>query len=371
MGENFRFGHRAKGDVGAPAGPGRLHHPGGRAGRGRRRGGVLQPHPPPRRGGRRRRAPTGCWARRSSCAGRSRTATSAGARWATRPPTSCPTRRSSAPPTASTRAGRRSRSTARGSGGRRPRASACARPSSPGLGLLAEAFLLGFDGDLYGRELRLSFLARLRGEERFASVEALVDQMARDVEDTRRARAPDPAVSVLAEVGSRVWLPSRVVNVLLAHGSAAARRRMARTLRRAGHRVLEAGGAGQAVESCRAARTRRARRGPRPVRARRPRRGGRRQGGSRRLRHRGDPRRAAGARRRRRRRGAAPRHPRRARGAGPRRRAARPRRGRRTDEDPPGGAGGPDAPARAPPVRGRADAALQPPLHPRPSSRRR
>jgi two-component system cell cycle response regulator len=41
------------------------------------------------------------------------------------------------------------------------------------------------------------------------------------------------------------------VNVLLAHGSAAARRRMARTLLKAGHRVLEAGGAGQAVEACR------------------------------------------------------------------------------------------------------------------------
>jgi riboflavin kinase/FMN adenylyltransferase len=58
-----------------------------------------------------------------------------------------------------------------------------------GLGLLVEAFLLGFEGDLYGRELRLSFLARLRGEERFASVEALVEQMARDVEDTRRLAA--------------------------------------------------------------------------------------------------------------------------------------------------------------------------------------
>ena len=58
-----------------------------------------------------------------------------------------------------------------------------------GGGVLAEAFLLGFDGDLYGRELRLSFLARLRGEERFDSVEALVAQMARDVEDTRRIAA--------------------------------------------------------------------------------------------------------------------------------------------------------------------------------------
>jgi riboflavin kinase/FMN adenylyltransferase len=58
-----------------------------------------------------------------------------------------------------------------------------------GRGLLAEAYLLGYDGDLYGRDLRVSFLARLRGEERFDSVEALVEQMARDVEDTRRIAA--------------------------------------------------------------------------------------------------------------------------------------------------------------------------------------
>jgi riboflavin kinase/FMN adenylyltransferase len=58
-----------------------------------------------------------------------------------------------------------------------------------GRGLLVEAFLLGFDGDLYGRELRLAFLQRLRGEVRFDSVEALVEQMERDVEDTRRIAA--------------------------------------------------------------------------------------------------------------------------------------------------------------------------------------
>jgi riboflavin kinase/FMN adenylyltransferase len=58
-----------------------------------------------------------------------------------------------------------------------------------GRGLLVEAFLLGFEGDLYGRELRLAFLERLRGELRFDSVEALVEQMQRDVEDTRRIAA--------------------------------------------------------------------------------------------------------------------------------------------------------------------------------------
>jgi riboflavin kinase/FMN adenylyltransferase len=54
-----------------------------------------------------------------------------------------------------------------------------------GRGELIEAYLLDFDGDLYGSELRLEFLKRLRGEKRFASVDALVDQMRRDVEEAR------------------------------------------------------------------------------------------------------------------------------------------------------------------------------------------
>jgi riboflavin kinase/FMN adenylyltransferase len=58
-----------------------------------------------------------------------------------------------------------------------------------GRGLLVEAYLLGFEGDLYGRELRLAFLQRLRGELRFESVDELIDQMRRDVEDTRRIAA--------------------------------------------------------------------------------------------------------------------------------------------------------------------------------------
>ena len=52
-----------------------------------------------------------------------------------------------------------------------------------GRGLLVEAFLLGFDGDLYGRELRLEFVARTRGERRFDSVDALVAQMHADVRE--------------------------------------------------------------------------------------------------------------------------------------------------------------------------------------------
>jgi riboflavin kinase / FMN adenylyltransferase len=57
-----------------------------------------------------------------------------------------------------------------------------------GRGVLIEAHLIGFDGDLYGSELRLAFLARLRGERRFDSADALVEQMHHDVE---RARSLD------------------------------------------------------------------------------------------------------------------------------------------------------------------------------------
>ena len=60
-----------------------------------------------------------------------------------------------------------------------------------GRGELIEAYLLDFDGDLYGTELRLEFLKRLRGEKRFASVDALVEQMHRG----RRARRAGPRPS--------------------------------------------------------------------------------------------------------------------------------------------------------------------------------
>ena len=54
-----------------------------------------------------------------------------------------------------------------------------------GRGLLIEAYLLDFDGDLYGQTLRIAFLERLRGEKRFESVDELVEQMRRDVDQAR------------------------------------------------------------------------------------------------------------------------------------------------------------------------------------------
>ena len=50
---------------------------------------------------------------------------------------------------------------------------------------LIEAYLLDFDDDLYGSVLRVEFWARLRDEERFDSVDALIAQMEADVVRTR------------------------------------------------------------------------------------------------------------------------------------------------------------------------------------------
>jgi riboflavin kinase / FMN adenylyltransferase len=54
-----------------------------------------------------------------------------------------------------------------------------------GRGLLIEGFLLDFDGDLYGEQLRVAFVERLRGEKRFESVDDLVAQMELDVQRAR------------------------------------------------------------------------------------------------------------------------------------------------------------------------------------------
>jgi len=54
-----------------------------------------------------------------------------------------------------------------------------------GRGLLVEAYLIDRDDELYGHQLRVAFVKRLRGERRFPSVEELVSQMHRDVAEAR------------------------------------------------------------------------------------------------------------------------------------------------------------------------------------------
>lgn len=64
---------------------------------------------------------------------------------------------------------------------------------------LLEVHLFDFAGDLYGRELRVEFVRRIRGEKRFTSADALVRQMTRDAARARwilagpTSGAPDPA----------------------------------------------------------------------------------------------------------------------------------------------------------------------------------
>jgi riboflavin kinase/FMN adenylyltransferase len=52
---------------------------------------------------------------------------------------------------------------------------------------LLEAYLLDFDGDLYGELAKVRFVTRLRGEERFDSVEELIAQIHRDCASARTA----------------------------------------------------------------------------------------------------------------------------------------------------------------------------------------
>jgi riboflavin kinase/FMN adenylyltransferase len=59
--------------------------------------------------------------------------------------------------------------------------------------LLVEAYLLDFEGDLYGETLRVAFLERLRDELRFDSADELVAQMKRDLERTRQIVLASPS----------------------------------------------------------------------------------------------------------------------------------------------------------------------------------
>jgi riboflavin kinase / FMN adenylyltransferase len=60
------------------------------------------------------------------------------------------------------------------------------RPTVDGSTLTVEAHLLDFDGDLYGRELSLEFLARIRDEQKFTSLDALIAQIQSDIGNVRQ-----------------------------------------------------------------------------------------------------------------------------------------------------------------------------------------
>jgi len=59
------------------------------------------------------------------------------------------------------------------------------RPTVNGGGVTIEAHLLDFDEDIYGEEMRLEFVRRIRPEMKFAGLEALKGQILADVEEVR------------------------------------------------------------------------------------------------------------------------------------------------------------------------------------------
>jgi riboflavin kinase/FMN adenylyltransferase len=60
------------------------------------------------------------------------------------------------------------------------------RPMVKGRAMLLEAHLFDFEADLYGQELEVEFIARLRDELTFPSMDAMVQQMNRDAAEARR-----------------------------------------------------------------------------------------------------------------------------------------------------------------------------------------
>jgi len=73
-----------------------------------------------------------------------------------------------------------------GSGTHAGVASLGTRPTIAGSRQLLEAHVFDFRGDLYGREIEVEFVAKLRDEERFATLEALTAQMHCDAAEARR-----------------------------------------------------------------------------------------------------------------------------------------------------------------------------------------
>jgi riboflavin kinase/FMN adenylyltransferase len=63
------------------------------------------------------------------------------------------------------------------------------RPTVGGVQPLLEAHVFDFSGDLYGREIEVEFVARLREERRFDHIEAMVEQMHRDAAAARAVLA--------------------------------------------------------------------------------------------------------------------------------------------------------------------------------------
>ncbi|WP_101925317.1 bifunctional riboflavin kinase/FAD synthetase [Luteimonas rhizosphaerae] len=77
------------------------------------------------------------------------------------------------------------------------------RPTVGGIEPLLEAHLFDFDGDLYGRRIEVEFVARLRDEEKFSDLPALVAQMDRDAALARQLLGPAPQSAPLRAASPR------------------------------------------------------------------------------------------------------------------------------------------------------------------------
>jgi riboflavin kinase/FMN adenylyltransferase len=78
-----------------------------------------------------------------------------------------------------------------GTGPRDAVASIGTRPTVDGIEPLLEVHVFDFDGDLYGRQIAVDFVARLRDETRFDDLDALRRQMELDAVEARRALAAE------------------------------------------------------------------------------------------------------------------------------------------------------------------------------------
>ena len=72
------------------------------------------------------------------------------------------------------------------------------RPTVDGVEPLLEAHLFDFDGDLYGRRIEVEFVAKLRDEERFPDLDALVEQMRIDATRAREILQQRPRLRASA-----------------------------------------------------------------------------------------------------------------------------------------------------------------------------
>jgi riboflavin kinase/FMN adenylyltransferase len=66
------------------------------------------------------------------------------------------------------------------------------RPTFDGLKHLIETYIMDFDGNLYGKKMRIDLIARLRDEMKFKNVEELIGQMKLDVEKARAILNKNP-----------------------------------------------------------------------------------------------------------------------------------------------------------------------------------